>query len=143
MYTAIFASCVGFGWLGLSYFVEPFFPLGDGKWFVFSIVWFGSAWFLWKWNKDKQRISELEKQVSDLRQSRTTIEDKVSNQVLDDPEVQESYKILAESEKRATIYRNRFNTSRNNFSAAIHSLLLGPRSNRTQNDEDEERDRQE
>ena len=47
MGSIIVPSIVGLGWLALSYFMEPFFPLGDYRWLILAILFFGSAGLVW------------------------------------------------------------------------------------------------
>ena len=47
MGSIIVPSIVGLGWLAMSYFMEPFFPLGDYRWLILAILFFGSAGLVW------------------------------------------------------------------------------------------------
>ena len=58
MYTIIIAALVSFGWLGVSFLMEPLFPIGDIRWGVFAGLCFAGAGIVfvhWRWKLKKER----------------------------------------------------------------------------------------
>ena len=50
------------GWILLSYFMEPFFPLGDVRWLIAALLMFGIA--AWAWYSDPARKKAVEAALS-------------------------------------------------------------------------------
>ena len=58
----LIGSCLGVGWLAVSFFTENLFPLGDWRWGITAVLFFSAAAVVWLWPK-KQRETQAPKQA--------------------------------------------------------------------------------